>query len=84
MLFNTRKPERALLERYASEGEVPVATKQTRFQLDTTKTRRYVGAHLIATSIWKRGPGDKSMPRTLIRHDARKVTHRLMDLLYGK
>lgn len=84
VLYNTRKPERALLERYAAEGEVPVATKQNRFCEDTNSKRNLIGAHLLATSIWKRGPGDKSMPRTLIRHDARKVAQRLMELLYDK
>lgn len=82
VLYNTRKPERSLLERYAAAGEVPVATKQNRFLADIYAKRRLVGAHLLATSIWKRAPGDKSMPRTLIRHDARKVAARLMELLH--
>lgn len=80
VLYNTRKPERALLERYAAEGERPVATKHHRFQADRFN-RHIIGVHLVATRIWKRGPGDKSMPRTLIRHDAQKVVRHLQDLL---
>lgn len=80
VLYNTKRPERSLLKRYAADGELPVGHTVNPFKKHAKHTK-YVGKHLLAGTIWKRQRGDHSMPRTLIRHDAHKVAAALKGLL---
>ena len=82
VLYNTKRPERSLLKRYAAEGELPVGHTARAFKISQSHTR-YVGKHLLAGTIWKRQRGDHSMPRTLIRHDAKRVATELRSMLNG-
>ena len=80
VLYNTKKPTSELLSRYAANSELPVGTSSTGFK-SYAGAAEFVGRSLLANRIASKAKGDKSMPRTLIRHDATKVTKSLMELL---
>lgn len=70
ILYNTAPIAKALLERYADEGELPVLTDSSRFkEIQATA----IGDRLVAAEISKQDPADTLLQRTLIRHDARAV-----------
>lgn len=78
-LYNTKPPEQHLLDKYAHDGELPLDISKNRIK-NEAKNTKYIGADLLAESIFPKDPADKSMPRTLIRHDAKKVVAKLMEL----
>ncbi len=78
-LHNQDLPEKDLLEKYAAEGEFPVATDIARF---AEISARPLGANLVATDVVKQDESDKAIRRTLIRHDARQVGRQLMRIYY--
>jgi len=70
VLYNTAPIARALLDKYADEGELPVLTDGDRFQeIQATA----IGDNLVARGITKQDPADTLLRRTLIRHDASRV-----------
>ncbi len=66
VLYNTKRPLATLLKRYADEGE-PV-----RAEGKTIGGRPLVGADVLARGLYKAPAGD-ALPRTLIRHDPKKL-----------
>lgn len=79
VLYNTELPSKSLLEKYAYDGEYPVARNQKQYNAGTIT---YIGDDFLKRGIVKKDPADKAVPRTLIRHDAEKVSRRLMRIYY--
>lgn len=79
VLFNLDPPSAELLERYAAEGEYPVATDLKKFADISAKP---IGANLLAKKPAKQDANDTIIPRTLIRHDAHQVGRELMRIFY--
>lgn len=77
VLFNTKLINSYLLHRYAAEGELPVLNDSLRFR---EIKARPIGAHLVSQSILAQDPNDKAIKRTLIRHDAKQVAKRLLQI----
>lgn len=79
VLYNIQMPSTELLEKYAADNEKPVNISQERFLTDTIKATP-IGAELLAKDIYSCNPADTAVRRTLIRHDARKVTAKLLEI----
>lgn len=79
VLFNTEKPSRALLEKYAKEGELSVTYDRRKL-----KQMPYmaVGAKLLSGKVWQKiSQSDPiASQRTLIRHDPKTVARALIGL----
>ena len=77
VLYNTEKPDRSLLKRYARDGERPVDFRARDF---IGVGYRTVGKNLISGHIWQ--PSAKADPmaahRTLIRHDSEAVAQAVL------
>jgi uncharacterized cofD-like protein len=78
VLYNNDLPTEELLKRYAAEGEYPVDTELSRFVEISAKS---IGEKLIAKNMAIQDENDKSIKRTLIRHDAVQVANQLKKLL---
>ncbi len=78
-LYNQDLPEKDLLDKYASEGEFPVATDIKRFVEISAQPR---GANLVAKDVVRQEESDKAIRRTLVRHDAHQVGRQLMRIFY--
>lgn len=78
VLYNNQPITPRLLQKYASEGEFPVATELTRFK---EIAARPIGARLVSPDIAAQDPADTAIRRTLIRHDANAVCRELKKLL---
>lgn len=78
VLYNNENIPKILLNKYALEGEYPVDTNQLRFKEVLSKC---YGAPLVAKSAIKQDPNDKKIKRTLIRHDAEKVSKILLGIM---
>ena len=78
VLYNNKAPSAALLKKYSTDGEFPVAIDPERFSEITAKA---IGANLVADYIFPQDPNDKAVPRTLIRHDAAAVCEQLKGLV---
>lgn len=74
VLYNTKQPPPYLLKRYVDEGEPVIHIE------DKKDTRQYVGAPLIADTIYSPKKGDV-LRRTLIRHDPKKLARAIVDLI---
>jgi uncharacterized cofD-like protein len=75
VIYNTKKPAKALIEKYVDEGE-PVLCKP-----ECTMGRfKLIGADLLAEGRAKITKGDQ-VRRTLIRHDPQKLAKLLMSLV---
>lgn len=80
VLYNTERPPKELLEKYAKEGE-----QWVEYHEDTQKQMRYtaLGMKLIAQKIHTPSLSDPLInQRTLIRHDAEKVSRAIMRVHY--
>ena len=77
IIFNSKKPDPALIRKYADEGEPVVLGKKhpSGYEL--------IGADLIADGIVKKAKGD-ALHRALIRHDPEKVAKIVMRSLNGE
>ncbi len=75
-LFNTAAPPQDLLERYASEGELPVQIHEAHFNHVRAKM---IGRHLLADTLFVQDGNDTSIQRTLIRHDGDRVAQAIME-----
>ena len=80
VIFNTRQPQRDLLEKYAGAGELAVE-----YDIAALEQAPYTayGADLLAGTIWKNtagGADPMASARTLIRHDPIVVARSIIDL----
>lgn len=78
VLYNKQVVAPQLLEKYAAEGEFPVAIDKAGF---TGLTAKAIGARLVSPDISTPNPADTAIRRTLIRHDADAVCRELKKLL---
>jgi uncharacterized cofD-like protein len=78
-LYNTAVPSKDLLYKYAAEGEYPVDTSEARFSEVKAVP---IGADLVAGEIFTPDPKDTAIRRTLVRHDAKRVSKELMRLYH--
>ena len=78
-LYNQDPPDQELLNKYAAEGEFPVATDEGGF---LRTSARPLGASLVARDIARQDENDTAIRRTLIRHDAHQVGRQLMRIFY--
>lgn len=83
VLFNTRKPDAKLLEKYASVGELSVDYDET---VLAAAPYRALGGNLLAGSIWESASGADPIAatRTLIRHDPMVVARSIVELWSGR
>ncbi len=77
VLFNDQLPSQYLLEKYAADGEYPVNIDESRFSEIGAVA---IGTDLMAGDIWQQDTSDKTISRTLIRHDGKKVSQQLMQI----
>lgn len=75
ILYNTKNPPRALVTRYADEGEPVVCTAKCK-----KSGRGLIGKDLLADGVAKT-PKKDLLRRTLIRHDSEKLAKALMQLV---
>jgi uncharacterized cofD-like protein len=78
VLYNTQPISDALLQRYAAEGEYPVASSPERF---TELSAQLIGVPLVDKEIAEQNSADTAIRRTLIRHDPELVIAELQKLL---
>lgn len=79
VLYNTKKPPQELMKKYAREGELLIE-----FSEEDLKKQHYkaVGAAFVADHEVAVLKGDKiAHSRSLIRHDAKMVSQKLMEIL---
>jgi uncharacterized cofD-like protein len=75
VMYNNLKPSQQLLERYADDGELPVAAVSRAGR--ASAHFRLVGASLIDKKIAARDPNDK-LKRSLIRHDPDLIARNIL------
>lgn len=80
VLYNTQIPDRDLMRKYADDNEFPVDVSLERLHATTAE---FIGAKLLASSVYAHNPADKAIKRTLIRHDAHAVGRQLMKIYYS-
>lgn len=80
VVYNTKKPHKELLEKYAREGEYAVEFDSEVMQ---GKFYRAAGAELLADGIYQQNPDDTLLHRTLIRHDSEKLARLLFKLYFS-
>ena len=82
VIYNTRKPDETLLERYAHEGEYGVDSDMEAFE---ARPWSAVGARLVAADVW--GGAQSSDPlahtRSFIRHDPDAIARQLMRIYFA-
>jgi len=71
VIYNTKQPPSALLNKYADEGE-PVACGEVE-----KKEKRFIGVDVLANGVAKT-PKKDLLRRTLIRHDPEKLAKAIM------
>ena len=76
VIYNTKQPARALLRKYADEGEPVLCSEVCR-----KESFKLVGERLIAETITKPHKGDTLLRRTLIRHDPGKLARVITKLV---
>lgn len=77
VLYNTQTIPPELLQRYAEEGEYPVASDMQRF---TELQANIVGADLVSETMAKQDAADKAIRRTLIRHDPERLATEILKI----
>jgi uncharacterized cofD-like protein len=79
VLYNTEPPSDVLMQRYAKEGETPVAVQDSR--LEHANYYAY-GKPLLSGKVWEGSTSSDPIAasRTLIRHDSDLVASALMEL----
>ncbi len=77
-LYNDSLPSKKLLKQYALEDEFPVMVDQENFKKH--KHTKFIGDDLLSSKINFQNPND-SLPRTLIRHDGKKVVYHLQKII---
>jgi len=78
VIYNTRQPSKALLKKYAADGELPVA------QPSKSVSRHYglKGTELLSDNMAQVTKGDK-IRRTLIRHNPDRIARQIMKLYFS-
>ncbi len=77
VLYNIDKISDELLQKYAAEGEYPVATTRARFaQLSTPA----FGARLLSHEHHAQSEADVAIKRTLIRHDSEHLATQILKI----
>jgi uncharacterized cofD-like protein len=81
VIYNTERPTKYLLDRYALEGE----REPVEYDAQELAEQHYtaVGAPLISRQAVKRNPNDTMLSRTLIRHDSDKVARLIMRIYFS-
>ena len=82
VIYNVHQPSKALLEKYAASGELPVEIDAAALKQQHYRTK---GAELLAGQIWH-NPNDKdpiAAKRTLIRHDPDAVARSIMKIYFS-
>jgi uncharacterized cofD-like protein len=74
VVYNSKIPSRALLRRYADEGEPVRATDHCR------KGRVFIATNLLRDELHKKDRGD-TLARTLIRHDPKKLAKAISSII---
>ncbi len=80
LIFNTNRPSRALLEKYATAGEYAVG-----YDAKALKAAHYqaIGADLVSDTIPKLSAVEQRIPRTFIRHDPDKLARLIMRIYFS-
>lgn len=78
VLYNNEPISDELIQKYASEGELPVAIDDDRF---SEVQAQPMGACLVSQEITQQDPNDTMLRRTLIRHDGARVGKQLKNLI---
>jgi len=81
VIYNTHKPTKHLLDKYAQEGEFAVEIDP-----DALKMANYepIGTDTISDTLYKLNPADQRfIPRTLIRHDSDKLARLIMRIYFS-
>ena len=80
VIYNTTKPTKLLLDKYALEGE----REPVDYEKSTLAEQHYeaVGASLISRTAVKKNPNDTLLQRTLIRHDSDKLARLIMRIYF--
>lgn len=81
VMYNTEAPSIELLDKYAADGEFPVASDVNRF---SEVQAIPIGVNLLDSKIVKQDSNDKAIKRTLIRHNGYEVSRQLMDIYFNK
>ncbi|HEU0266674.1 MAG TPA: gluconeogenesis factor YvcK family protein [Candidatus Saccharimonadaceae bacterium] len=83
VLYNTAKPDKKLLAKYAKEGELPVEydLKRLKQQHFKAKGGEFLSNEFVAFNSGKVDP--IASTRTLIRHDADAIARALMKLYFS-
>lgn len=81
VIYNNTKPQAALLNKYAHEGEYPVAWDEKKLAQAHYHAK---GLDLVAKEIWQGASTSDPIAhtRTFIRHDADKVARELMRIYF--
>jgi uncharacterized cofD-like protein len=81
VIYNTARPSKTLLDKYALEGE----REPVEFSSAALKDEHFeaVGAPLVSRTLIKRNPNDTLLQRTLIRHDSDKVARLIMRIYFS-
>lgn len=74
VIYNTKLPPKALLRRYADEGEPVRATERCK------KGRVFIATNLLREELQKEDRGD-TLARTLIRHDPKKLAKAISSII---
>ena len=78
VIYNTRQPSKALLKKYAAEGESPVAQPKK----STSKHYKLKGTELLSESTGKAVKGD-AIRRSFIRHDPDRAARQIMKVYFS-
>jgi uncharacterized cofD-like protein len=81
VIFNTQRPTKNLLDRYALEGE----REPVEYDRAVLATQHYiaVGEPLLSKRPAKRNPNEKFLSRTLIRHDSDRLARLIMRIYFS-
>lgn len=74
VIHNSKLPSRALIRRYADEGEPVRATERCK------KGRQFIATNLLREELHKKDGGD-TLARTLIRHDPEKLAKAIISII---
>lgn len=74
--FNTKKPPKEFLKKYAQKG-----SQLVEFERETLKKKNYIGKNFINPKVYPKDPADIFLKRTLIRHHPDKLAKVLIDIL---
>ncbi len=79
VIYNNKKPQEEVLERYAKKGECLVTADKKDFE---GKKYQVIGENILSSKVVEPKEGDK-IPRPLIRHDGDKLTRLLMKIYFS-